>query len=802
MEDEVLNLFLEEAQEMVLVLEDDLLSLEYTPHSTDLIHNLFRCFHTIKGSAGMVGQAELSGYTHHVENLLSLVRDGKMLVTPELISLLLGAVDCVKDFLQAARGTETLDHTKINQSLIRVQNFSDSRVTASSSMVEEPPSSTAVSSSASPPLKAIAIDDDVDMILTEESQAPPSQNIATFQNNQTFLIHLRFRKDMLAEGGDPLIVLHDLEALGKTFVVPHPHAVPNLEQINPKELSLWWSVKLIAPCSRADVDGVLMFYLEEHDIVIEIGDSPPPETMQKAALNMEPTMPIMEPLPEMVPTPASTKEATASPSESNVSTSLPTPDVSAALHDSTHLRSAMASDELPPDGSIAAQPRISASSPHAPLTPASTAAPSTADPQNGAPAASKPKKVSPAPGVTQKSSSLRVDIGKLDTLQNLVGETVIAQSRFTQLYQQLEELDESLAESFLQLLDDQERTIRELQEQVMNVRMVPIGGAFAPLRRMVRDFAKSSGKQIQIQTFGEETEVDKTITEQLSGPLNHLVRNAMDHGIETPGERAAQGKPAQGTIHLAASHEEGYIVLQIQDDGAGIDPERILTKAQERGLVHEEEELSEQDILHLILKPGFSTAESVTSISGRGVGMDVVKREIEALRGAIEIQSTPGKGTTFRIKLPLTLAIIDGMVVKVGGNIFIIPLLYIVESLIPQATQHRTVQGQEEIIEVRGDCIPLVRLHRLFKTDESQTDPTQGAVVIVEVSGHKYCLMVDKILDQQQVVIKNLEENFVQVLGIVGATILGDGVVSLILDIPGVIQKRRSQKSIQELEQG
>jgi two-component system chemotaxis sensor kinase CheA len=325
----------------------------------------------------------------------------------------------------------------------------------------------------------------------------------------------------------------------------------------------------------------------------------------------------------------------------------------------------------------------------------------------------------------------------------------------------------------------------------MGIRMLQIGTAFQRFPRLVRDLAQKSGKKIQLLTAGEETELDKSVIESIGDPLTHLIRNSADHGLEPPDERLTAGKPEQGTIKLNAFHEGGNICITVEDDGRGLNRDRILAKAVKQGLVPESEKLPDDQIWQLIFKPGFSTAEKITDVSGRGVGMDVVKRNIEALGGAVGIKTTPGKGTLFTLKLPLTLAIIDGMTVRAGKELYIIPLVSIVESIQPRADTIRTIIGQAELINVRGAYHPIVRLHQAFHIEPEHTDLLDSILVIVETEGERVAVMVDELVGQQQVVIKSLEKNFRKVQGIAGATILGDGTVGFILDVRGLLDLTR-----------
>ncbi len=377
-------------------------------------------------------------------------------------------------------------------------------------------------------------------------------------------------------------------------------------------------------------------------------------------------------------------------------------------------------------------------------------------------------------------SSIRVSVTKVDTLINLVGELVITQAM---LLQQSRELDPSRHEAMLTGLAQLDRNTRELQEAVMGVRMLPVDFAFSRFPRMVRDLAARLDKKVRLRTQGEATELDKSMIEKIVDPLVHLMRNAIDHGLESSAERIAAGKDETGTIGMSAQHQGGHIVIEVSDDGRGLDRDRILAKASERGLPVPEAP-SDAQVWDLIFHPGFSTADALTDLSGRGVGMDVVKSNITSLGGKVEIRSKPGIGTTVSIRLPLTLAILDGMSVAAGGNVFILPLSSVVESLRPGAAQIHTVANQSRVLKVRGDYLPLVNLAGFYRLDDhGNDDHAEGVTVVVESHGSRVALQVDELLGQHQVVVKNLEHNYRRVSGVSGATILGDGRVALIVDV-------------------
>lgn len=387
------------------------------------------------------------------------------------------------------------------------------------------------------------------------------------------------------------------------------------------------------------------------------------------------------------------------------------------------------------------------------------------------------------------SSSIRVDIQKIDTLINMVGELVITQSMLGMLGDDFEmSRVERLKEGLVQL----ERHTRELQESVMRIRMVPISFSFSRFPRLVHDLSQKLEKKIELKMSGENTEVDKTVIEKIGDPLVHLVRNSLDHGIEKPDERVAAGKSETGTVHLSASHRGGNIVIEIRDDGRGLPRDKILNKAIERGLVKADEHLSDKEVYDLIFQPGFSTAEQVSDVSGRGVGMDVVRRNINELGGAVEIESTPGAGSAIIVRLPLTLAILDGQTIRIGEETYIVPLVSIIESIQIDQSMLNKVAGRGETFRLRDEYLPIVRMHEVFGIEHHDAkELTDGILVVVEGEGRKCGLFVDDLLGQQQVVIKSLEANYRKVEGISGATILGDGSVALIIDIPGLMRLAR-----------
>ena len=440
--------------------------------------------------------------------------------------------------------------------------------------------------------------------------------------------------------------------------------------------------------------------------------------------------------------------------------------------------------------SFADAPAPAAASEAAPAAPAPVAQPVAAAPvaPREQPAARQERAEKPARA--SESTSIRVAVEKVDQLINLVGELVITQSM---LAQRSNELDPVNHGDLITSMGQLQRNARDLQESVMSIRMMPMEYVFSRFPRLVRDLASKLNKQIELTLLGSSTELDKSLIERIIDPLTHLVRNSLDHGIELPDTRVAAGKSPVGNLTLSAEHQGGNICIEVIDDGAGLNRERILAKAVSQGMAVNEN-MTDEEVGMLIFAPGFSTAEQVTDVSGRGVGMDVVKRNIQEMGGHVEIQSKQGAGTTIRILLPLTLAILDGMSVKVADEVFILPLNAVMESLQPREEDLHPLAGGERVLEVRGEYLPLVELWKVFDVDGAKTEATTGIVVILQSAGRRYALLVDQLIGQHQVVVKNLESNYRKVPGISAATILGDGSVALIVDVSALQGLNREQR--------
>jgi two-component system chemotaxis sensor kinase CheA len=539
-------------------------------------------------------------------------------------------------------------------------------------------------------------------------------------------INFRPYPELFARGNDPLRMLRELAELGELQVEANLDGLPLFPELDPQSCYLAWEMKLSGGVAEDAIKQVFEWAEGDCELSLNLVDA----TGAPAAAAPAPTA-------APVAAPAATAAAAAP---------------EAAL-------------VAPAPAAAAPAPAASAPAP-APVA----AAPAAAD--------------KPQVAAVGDSGSIRVSVEKIDELMNTVGELVITQAMLSQLGNAIEGPHaEKLRAGLAQL----ERNTRELQESVMRVRMLPISFVFSRFPRMVRDIAQRLGKQIDLKLTGEQTELDKTVLEKIGDPLVHLVRNSIDHGIEMPDARVAAGKPAAGTVHLDACHRGGNIAVEVSDDGGGLDKARILAKAKQRGLVGANDQLTDDQIHDLIFLPGFSTAEKTTDLSGRGVGMDVVRRNVKELGGKIELKSEQGKGSRFIITLPLTLAIVDGQSVAVGNETYIIPLISIVESMRLKESSISRLSGRKEVFSFRGDYLPIIRLHELFGVEPRTRSLHEGLVVIAEGDGRRFGLFVDDLLGQQQVVIKSLETNYGRVEGVSGATILGDGSVALILDVTGII---------------
>jgi two-component system chemotaxis sensor kinase CheA len=758
--------FVEEVEEIIEDLEEGVLELEVHPKKRSLIDRIFRDMHTIKGGAGMVMETELAEYAHHFENLLDKARNGDIVCTPEMASLLLSSIDGFRSFMDKIREGGDLNHELIDKTLIQLREFESNAGKHSSKPPAEKTAEkkTAAASKSEPtPVEKIAPEDSSPQEeKTAESEKSKEQEEVLWDDEDegeetAYLLHLKFDSEMLRKGSDPILLLKDLKELGDFIIIPHLGNLPDLKKLDPEDIHLWWSAKLVTTRQPEEIENILIFFQDEKNEVTFEPAETPPEDPGLASFGIY--------------------EDQENNGQENIQVDQAEVDAKLAERHEPILEAE--------EGQKGEEVQETANEISADTV-------STEEEPKAAVPEVQPKP-SPLKDDTKKDSgikatqSIRVTTDKLDKLQNLVGETVINQARLHRLSDKIMEIDVNLGEMLLQFVEDNEKSVYELQEQILQVRMIPVGSILNNMKRTVRDYATRSKKKIKLEIEGGDTELDKTVTEQLQGPLVHLVRNSMDHGIEDSETRVKHGKDPTGTIYLKASQQEGYVIVEIEDDGKGIDSKVIFDSAVKKGFINEADILTEDEIYKLLFLPGFTTTAEVTDVSGRGVGMDTVKRDIEALLGTIEISSELHKGTSTKLKLPLTLAIIEGMMIDVGNQIFTIPLLSVSESLRPVSTQIKKIKNKGELVEIRGEYIPMLRLHERLKIKPKYKEPTEGLVVVVKHANQKQCLLVDEIVDQGPVVIKSMEDNFIQVPGIAGATILGNGEVSFILDIASLV---------------
>ncbi len=674
--DEIRQIFEEEALEGLDTMESGLLNLEAGEADADIINDIFRAAHSIKGGSATFGFSRIAGFTHIMETLLDLVRDGEKQITADLVQLFLQCVDCLRDMM-AAIHTDEYDDERIAELTAQLE-----AALPGGAGDETPPE-------AAPAATAAAV------------AAGPTRG---------WTVEFKPHANLLTTGNSPLHILRALGDLGDIELKAHSEQIPDFGELDPEELHIAWTIELSSDCDEAQVREVFEWVEDQCELQI----SPRGQELKAAP-----------PAPER----------------------------------------RGGGDRRQQDRRDPVQKK---------------------DRRSG----DRRKK-----GATRESGSIRVGIDKIDNLLNLVGELVITQAMLGQ-YARDDDGDNRRDAGFSDTLEQLTRNTRELQEACMQIRMLPVSVTFSRFPRLVHDLSSKLGKKIKLEISGEQTELDKTVLEKIGDPLVHLIRNSLDHGIEPGQERIAAGKPEEGTVHVSASHEAGNIVIRVQDDGGGLNGDKILAKAIDRGLVAEGEELTDQQIHNLIFMPGFSTADVVSDVSGRGVGMDVVRSNIEEIGGRVEVHSQRGVGSTFSITLPLTLAIMDGQLVRVQGETYIIPLLAIIETVQIEPQRLNVIAGESTVYRLRGNAIPVISMGEVLRV-EARAGRGQGIderlLVIVESGREVVGVAVDELMEQQQVVIKSLESNFVQVDGLLGATILGDGKVALIVDIAGLLRLSRGR---------
>ncbi|MDD2915935.1 MAG: chemotaxis protein CheA [Gallionella sp.] len=733
--DQALQTFIMESRELLEAMEESLLGLESEPDDRDAIGAIFRAAHTIKGSGGLFGLDGIVAFTHVVENVLDRVRNNEVPINADLIALLLSCRDHIGMLVEqiAADSAAKPDHETETTGIMLLNQLKSYQAGTQEQS----------------PLPAI----------TSSQTKPQSQTAVVAQSggtveNDNWHISLRFSHDVLRNGMDPLAFIRYLDNMGDiVHIVTLPDAMPFATDMDPESCYLGFEIDFHGEnVDKATIEGVFEFVREDCSLRIL-----PPHS------RIEEYTQLIDELPE---------------DKIRLGDLL----VNCGALTWNELDEALRLQSLNAEFGCDASASRDSGNLGQILVEQNMVQPELVDAALGKQKLAKENKV-------QESKLIRIQADKLDQLINLVGEMVIAGAATSLLAQRTR--DPALHESTSTL----SRLVEEIRDSALQLRMVQIGETFSRFNRVVRDVSKEIGKDIGLAISGAETELDKSVVEKIGDPLMHLVRNSMDHGIEKSEIRLQRGKPAKGTLHLNAYHESGSIVVEVGDDGGGLNRARILAKALEKGLVTANQTLSDQEVYGLIFEAGFSTAEAVTNLSGRGVGMDVVRRNIEALRGTVEIDSREGVGTTVKIRLPLTLAIIDGFLLGVGSASYVVPLDMVMECIeLSEAERQET--RESNYINLRGTVLPFIRLRDQFR--EQGKAGRRENIVVVQYVGQMAGLVVDELMGEFQTVIKPLGKLFGNLKGISGSTILGSGEVALILDVPALIQ-RAVNKEAQQL---
>jgi len=788
------QVFFEESFEGLDAMEAALMELDPAAVDSETINTIFRAAHSIKGGSATFGFSSVAEFTHILETLLDEIRDGKRGISQDDVDLFLQSVDCLRELLQSLQEKEEPDTTLS----LELGRAFEAILSVAAAPVEAP----ATEAAGSVAVESAPVD-------TPESVDGP------------WKIHFVPGAEILKTGNEPLRMLRELVDIGRISIEPILDAVPAFDQLDPENCYLGWDITLRDRVPRAQVEAVFEWVVDESklDIVLachnfsaspgwQINFKPDGDVLRTGnePLRMFRELAELGPLnvscdPSGLPSwSAMEPEACYLSWQLQLDGEVARESVDTAFEwvvdesDLTivPLASAAAADKPAAVETLEIEaPELEVAVEEHAVAEAST--PDNVVPLNQsadkAPAAvaKTASKAAPKKNVSKESSSIRVGIDKVDSLINMVGELVITQSMLGQLGEDFQMADLQKLQGGLGQL---EQNTRELQESVMRIRMLPISFAFSRFPRMVRDLSRRLDKQMELTLIGETTELDKTVMEKIGDPLVHLVRNSVDHGIELPADREAAGKNPVGHITLNAYHQGGNVVIEITDDGKGLDRERIRAKAVEKELMSDKEAaaLSDAQVHDLIFHPGFSTANEVSDVSGRGVGMDVVRRNIQDLNGTVELASEQGVGSTVTIRLPLTLAILDGQLVKIGSQTYIFPLVSIIESMQIGRDKVSEVAGGCDVFQLRNEFVPIVRLYDVFNIEPDSTKIEESLLVVVESDGDKVGIVVDDLEAQQQVVIKSLEQNYQRIEGISGATILGDGTVALILDVPGLVK--------------
>jgi two-component system, chemotaxis family, sensor kinase CheA len=745
---EIKEIFFQECEEQLAELESGLLKMNDGDRDPETVNAVFRAVHSIKGGAGAFGLDDLVAFAHVFETTLDGVRSNKLEPHQELMKVMLRSADVLADLTNAARDGGSVDEARSSGLVKELEALANGETLAPSAAPAAAPK--AAAKPAAVPAPAPSDDSGFQPVpFTFEGFGEE----APIDVSSSYEVFFKPRADLYSKGNDATLLLRDLSRVGEVSLNCNMDTLPTLDMLDPEAAYFSWRVVVKTDKGEESVRTVFEFAEWDCELDVKVLE----EVVEGEAEDDRPMVPVPFDLSILDDGEDSAESDAQSLTEQAVE----------AAETATNIANTVAA---------AAKPKKE--------TPAAAAAAAAAAAQNQAAAS--------AAGQT-----IRVDLDRVDRLINLVGELVINQAM---LSQSVIENDTNGTSSINMGLEELQQLTREIQDSVMAIRAQPVKPVFQRMSRIVREVADMVGKSIRLVTEGENTEVDKTVIDKLAEPLTHMIRNAVDHGIETPEKRAAAGKNPEGTVRLTAKHRSGRIVIELVDDGAGINRERVRQKAIDNDLIAADANLSDEEVDNLIFLPGFSTADKISDISGRGVGMDVVKRSIQALGGRISISSRPGHGSTFTMSLPLTLAVLDGMVVTVAGQTLVVPLTAIVETLQPEAANIHSFGANQRLISIRNSFCPLVDVGRILNFRSSQANPVDGVALLVESEGGgQRALMVDAIQGQRQVVIKSLEANYTHVPGIAAATILGDGRVALILDVDAVVSASRGQSLRQEM---
>ncbi|WP_426123782.1 chemotaxis protein CheA [Pararhizobium sp. PWRC1-1] len=740
---EIKEIFFQECEEQLAELESGLLRLNDGDRDPETVNAVFRAVHSIKGGAGAFGLDDLVSFAHVFETTLDCVRSNKLEPNQDVLKVMLKSADVLADLTNVARDGGSVDQARSAQLIRELEALAKGEAPPAAAPVAAAPKAAPVAAAPAP-------------VVSDDGFVPVAFSFDDFGDDDVsadlpaYDVVFKPKSELYTKGNEATLLLRDLSRLGEMSIHCNMDSLPSLDQMDPEAAYFSWKVSIKTDKGEDAVRSVFEFAEWDCDLevtALETGETP------KANGDDLPMQPVPFDL--------------------------------SALDGELDVPLGVVEEE---EQIAAAQEAVAAAGTASNVVQMAGNASRAAAGDKGAAAAAAQNNAQQA---SAAAPTIRVDLDRVDRLINLVGELVINQAM---LSQSVIENDSNGVSSINMGLEELQQLTREIQDSVMAIRAQPVKPVFQRMARTVREIADITGKSVRLVTEGENTEVDKTVIDKLAEPLTHMIRNAVDHGLEMPEKRLAAGKSAEGTVKLTAKHRSGRIVIELSDDGAGINREKVRQKAIDNDLIAADANLSDEEIDNLIFHAGFSTADKVSDLSGRGVGMDVVKRSIQALGGRINISSKPGHGSTFTMSLPLTLAVLDGMVVTVAGQTLVVPLTAIVETLQPDAAAIHSFGATQRLISIRNSFCPLVDVGRILNFRATQANPVEGVALLVESEGGgQRALMVDAIQGQRQVVIKSLEANYTHVPGIAAATILGDGRVALILDVDAVVSASRGQ---------